>query len=640
MRMVAFQMRGFRRFENAEINVDAPVVALVGPNESGKTTVLDALVKLSQNVAFTPDDETRDLPLQGPVLEALYLLDADDRKALTDSVPEASEVRWYYVLRESDGLPSFRISSPLLEDDDVAHSLEALNALRGDAWDQIDTKEMADLIGNARSTLGRHPSEYTEDQLSDLAALSERLFNGGQKPPSPGEHDIAKKLGQVVSTERKSRTQKLAISTLQPLTPRVLEFTENARNLRSEYNLQDPSTWNDGLKNLAELGEFSLSELARLAAGGVPQMGRLESLLRRANSCLSKKLSRPWSQTDDLEVNLRVLANPWLRIFVGSDDGALYRLDERSEGLRTFVALVAFLEKTKPTVPPMLVIDEADIHLHWDAQADLVNIFHNQEVAAQIVYSTHSPGCLPHDLGHGVRAVAPDPNQADRSNVKNRIWESDDGGFRPLLYAMGASTAAVTPHRYAVATEGISDFILLPSLLRQAAGEDSLPYQVVPGLAQLSGSGIRRIGSESDAVAYLTDGDKAGAEIRSNVESQDIPAERIESLPDGLVLEDLVARETLEKAVREQIRRSSGEEPGEEMNLPDSGRSAYLDSWYQRADVKAPNKRAIASRVLEMSARNPKKPSLPLLEKRHMTALKDIHESLLVALGISSAPPD
>ena len=275
----------------------------------------------------------------------------------------------------------------------------------------------------------------------------------------------------------------------------------------------------------------------------------------------------------------------------------------------------------------MLVIDEADIHLHWDAQADLVNLFHNQEVAAQIVYSTHSPGCLPHDLGHGVRAVAPDPNQADRSNVKNRIWESDDGGFRPLLYAMGASTAAVTPHRYAVATEGISDFILLPSLLRQAAGEDSLPYQVVPGLAQLSGSGIRRIGSESDAVAYLTDGDKAGAEIRSNVESQDIPAERIESLPDGLVLEDLVARETLEKAVREQIRRSSGEEPGEEMNLPDSGRSAYLDSWYQRADVEAPNKRAIASRVLEMSARNPKKPSLPLLEKRHMTALKDIHES-------------
>ena len=108
------------------------------------------------------------------------------------------------------------------------------------------------------------------------------------KNPFPGEHDIAKRLGQVVSTERKSRTQKLAISTLQPLTPRVLEFTERARNLRSEYNLQDPSTWNDGLKNLAELGEFSLSELARLAAGGVPQMGRLESLLRRANSCLPK----------------------------------------------------------------------------------------------------------------------------------------------------------------------------------------------------------------------------------------------------------------------------------------------------------------------------------------------------------------
>ena len=539
--------------------------------------------------------------------------------------------------RNADGSPSYRMSPPLLEDDEIARSAEDLNALRGEDWDQITTKNSADLIANARSTLGRQPSDYTEDQLANLAALSERLLNDGEKSPHPGAHDLARKLGQVVNTERKRRTQELAISTLQPLTPRVLEFTESARTLHSQYNLQDPKTWTEGLNNLAQLGEFGLHHLSQLAKGPQPELW--VDLVNKASRRLTDKLSPHWSQADKLTVRLDVVP-PLLRIFVASGEGGLYRVEDRSEGLRTFVALVAFLAKVGGNVRPILIIDEADIHLHWDAQADLIKVLHNQELASQVIYSTHSPGCLPHDLGHGVRAVVPDPSQADRSNAKSWIWESDDGGFRPLLYAMGASTAAVTPHRNAVATEGISDFILLPSLLRQAAGEDSLPYQIVPGLAQLSDSGIRRIGSESDAVVYLTDGDAAGAEIRRNVESQDVPAELVFSLPNDLVLEDLVARETLEKAVREEIRRSSGKEPGEEMELPDSGRSAYLDGWYQRADVEAPNKRAIASRVLEMAARHPNKPGLPLLEEQHMPALKDIHESLMVALGMSSASPD
>ncbi len=31
----------FRRFESARVNLDASVIALVGPNEAGKSTLLD-----------------------------------------------------------------------------------------------------------------------------------------------------------------------------------------------------------------------------------------------------------------------------------------------------------------------------------------------------------------------------------------------------------------------------------------------------------------------------------------------------------------------------------------------------------------------------------------------------------------------
>ena len=103
------------------------------------------------------------------------------------------------------------------------------------------------------------------------------------------------------------------------------------------------------------------------------------------------------------------------------------------------------------------------------------------------------------------------PKSPHYSTVDNWIWESSPG-FRPLLLRMGASTAAMTPHRFAVMTEGVADFILLPSLLRDATGKEALKYQVVPGIAQASGNEIQQTDSESDIVFYLVDGDDGGRE--------------------------------------------------------------------------------------------------------------------------------
>ncbi len=79
------------------MNLDAPVIALVGPNEAGKSTLLEAIVAVGRSGEFNPRDITRNLQPQGRVLEATFLLDEDDREALQDSVPEALNVRWYRV---------------------------------------------------------------------------------------------------------------------------------------------------------------------------------------------------------------------------------------------------------------------------------------------------------------------------------------------------------------------------------------------------------------------------------------------------------------------------------------------------------------------------------------------------------------
>ena len=94
---------------------------------------------------------------------------------------------------------------------------------------------------------------------------------------------------------------------------------------------------------------------------------------------------------------------------------------ERSDGLRQFVALVALAAHQPNPVPPILLIDEVETHLHYNAQADLIEVLTEQNAARQIVYTTHSAACLPQDLGLGVRVVE-GLGERTASKVRQNFW--------------------------------------------------------------------------------------------------------------------------------------------------------------------------------------------------------------------------
>ena len=410
------------------------MVAVVGPNESGKTSLLEALSQATRSGIIQRRDLTRGHDLEEPILEIVFLLDTHDQEAFQRDYRNMPNIRWLKVAKPSTGEISISSSAPL-------------------------------------------PEKFKSEALSRL--------------------------------------------------PCVLTFTDSDRTLKTEYNLQDKNDWNNAIDNLARLAGFSRQEFVNVASTQLDE--ERQELRLRTNERLSKAFDDPWSQSK-LTVSIDIQTDALLRIYVQADEGPTQRLLDRSDGLRAFVALVAFLGVKNLEVPPILVVDEAENHLHWDAQADLINLFSSHNKVAQIIYSTHSPGCLPHDLGHSVRAVLPDPNSLHHSIVDNSIWESSPG-LRPLLLRMGASTAAMTPHRYAVMVEGVADFILLPSLLRDATGKDTLEYQIVPGISQATTEEIAEVDSESDIVFYLVDGDPGGRGHARKIRRVGILASRIDSLP-------------------------------------------------------------------------------------------------------------
>ena len=469
------------------------------------------------------------------------------------------------------------------------------------------------------------PLEFDDDKIDRLRELASELSDvTGSKIPVT-LNVVRKTITDLVEYHEKENPRDTALRLLNQCQPEILYFSRSDRTLSTTTNLIQQGTWPNGLLNFARLADFDLQELVNASVGLQSEVR--EEILRRANKSLASTLTTRWSQSD-LEVYLNVQAEnnvPFLEIFISSNEGTLFRLEDRSDGLRTYLALIAFLNTKEIMTPPILLVDEAESHLHWDAQADLIRVLYEQQLASQVIYSTHSPGCLPHDLGSAVRSIV--PTRSDRSEVVNWVWERD-AGIRPLLNHMGASTAALTPHRHAVATEGIADFILLPALLRAALEADFLPYQIVPGIAQLSRNGLRSIDSESDTTVYLTDGDAGGRDLRIFLKKAGIPEARIFSLPKNSVLEDLICEDTLIAAIGEEFHRS-GTEFTLPNNLPRAGRSAFLEIWSSNAGVSLPNKRAIACRILDLIANQPDRAAMPLLCEGYRLGLVTLHKSFL-----------
>ena len=204
-------------------------------------------------------------------------------------------------------------------------------------------------------------------------------------------------------------------------------------------------------------------------------LSRATSLTEAANHRLTEQLDK-WTQE---KTTVRLTAGGGdgrqMTISIGSVERQFFPPDQRSEGLRWFLGLLAFLHvSVRAEQGVVLLVDEAELHLHYDAQADLISELAQQSRVRSVIYTTHSAGCLPPDLSavpertrhilSSLLAKAPEDRTASarilRDALRERIQRIDDERAR------GSEPA--TRHGTKV---GGSDSRLLERLERQLASE-------------------------------------------------------------------------------------------------------------------------------------------------------------------------
>jgi hypothetical protein len=362
----------------------------------------------------------------------------------------------------------------------------------------------------------------------------------------------------------------------------------------------------NALQNLCTVAGLNI---AALNADWQTRKPHVEKMIEDANASIKNRFQMTWNQST-VYPRFGAPNDGILRLFISTEGDADYSdVQERSEGLRWFLALDAFLAAQGNRLP-VLLVDEAESHLHYDAQADLIDALMRQKLAAKVIYSTHSIGCLPPDLGRGIRAVLPE-RDSERSRIENSYWSIDpDGedkvGYTPLLFAMGARMLSLTVPRYGLICEGPSDAILLPTLMREITDEATLPYRVVPGLSEIARTQMDALSQHAGKVACLTDGDADGMKLLKQIEdSGTIEATclfNLSSVVAGCTLEDLVDAEVFAHAVNIELetwgitgaRLTSADVSG-------TGRSRALKLWCEAngGDPGSLNKNRIAQRIVD-----------------------------------------
>jgi predicted ATP-dependent endonuclease of OLD family len=634
MKLVKVGLEGYARFrDRQEIDVDAPLIALIGPNEAGKTSLLQALQQLNGDGDFqTPEVSRR---FEGTTeVWARYVLDDADRAAMPG---EAQNTRQLVVTKRQDGSlgyefqPAVRRYRPTREEQ-VDAALAEIDRLRPPPAKDED-EEPNDERAALNAYLDETSATLAEIGASDRDSIPQAATNtlGAQRDQARTKEyeDLADTLETVVAYETNHPFNQ-AREVASERRPTFIEFTDDDLNVPDAHNLDDAPT--QGLDNLLAMGGTSWGELVAADEDRGHMRGLLKAVNARINSALKE-----WNQ-DIVEVELDVDARA-LQVLVATSADDYIGFGRRSSGLRMFVALCAFVARHHPRVPPVLLIDEAERHLHYDAQADLVRVLSDQQQAASVIYTTHSAGCLPADLGTGIRAVEPfeDNDGPDQSRLVANFFESDHG-IRPLLIALGASTFALSL-REAVFVEGISDAVLLPVLLRQVTGMEDLPFQVLPGISKAGVEHARLLEASAKGVVYLLDGDAAGQSRREEMlDEWKLDGDRIFLLPADTrgkgetTLEDLLAHDVYRDSVVAQVEAWNDGVTFDKLELPDRGRSGAVEAWAREHQISPPGKNAVAARVLERRRSDDGQP-VDLVAEEFRLPMREVYQALVNALG-------
>lgn len=486
MRLTRVRIQRFRNFVDAQdIEIEPDVTALVGKNESGKTTVLDALHRLKpanlKTKKFLPVTEyprwrrSRDRKAAGegdelddntrPV-EAWFELDDADRDALAESLgsrpPKGTQC---YIARSYRNTRYVALECPLATVIETAADDADVNAAdRGDlerARSADDASTAAKELAKSLKSAGEGPR--AKALMSFPAAIESYSYLTG-----------AGLLDAAQETAVFGRVPGFFYFSDYDLLPGQADLTDLADKVAANLEM------NSSEESVASLLAFANATPTDFLGSDYDAR---KAELQASALDLTSKVMTYWTQNRDLEVEFdteleevdrdpqgRPIMHRMLKIEMRDlrHGGISTNFETRSAGFRWFFSFLASFSRFQESADAIVVLlDEPGTSLHGEAQKDFLRFIHNElGKSKQVIYTTHSQYMVDPTRYEELRAVE---DQSTRENPDLGVVVSDVGvsaGRDTLLPVQAALGYAISQHLFLGAgrhltVEGGSDFLYL-----------------------------------------------------------------------------------------------------------------------------------------------------------------------------------
>jgi predicted ATPase len=265
---------------------------------------------------------------------------------------------------------------------------------------------------------------------------------------------------------------------------------------------------------LAILDESGLDLDREADAAAAPSKEDRQYDLSDAAAALTRKLAAHWTSRR-YELDFRVDGAEFFTFVKGEKDRALIRLEERSRGFQWFFSFdLMLMHETRGALKNcVILLDEPGLHLHPQAQRDLLERLAGYADGNTLIYTTHLPFMIDPARPEGIRVVS----ESDGGSIVSEDLGRSEPEAKAVLQAalgFGGRLGHPVAERNLV-VEGADDawFLTAVSNLMIRSGLAGLPTDVMisaaGGAAEATALATFLIGQNLHVVV-LYDSDPAG----------------------------------------------------------------------------------------------------------------------------------
>ena len=462
MRLRKFRARAYRCIhDSGEITV-GDLAAFVGRNESGKTTILQALTLLNKNEQVSEldlcDEMHEELKNEIRLAEGEFELNQNEKMILKEKFPSLPEIKKIKLFRtnrnqkvqyefedmelsesESDGLNSWENFSRQI--------IEFLDTIPNHLRIQVNTKFFEEDVPKNQEVFDSGMAEFS-NQFHVIAIQEPRVIEEWGKIYENPENQFSNLLS---GESEKVALQNFIASELHPRFVYFSDYKKIYGNINlNEYIKEERGERADSIeyveefdkaetvRNLFYLAELDMKELEEVKESP----SKCIKLLNTASNRLTNKLNPAW-KGDPIHVDLRYNPGNIMSVVISDvhKDGTITNtglLNRRAEGFKwTFSFIVNFAAETQRSElkEAILLLDEPARNLHPTQQMGISDLLKNLAGSNQVLYATHSPFMI-FDYTPGNLLVVELDKRKHLSRIFYDYWNADDKTLTPILYGL------------------------------------------------------------------------------------------------------------------------------------------------------------------------------------------------------------